>query len=73
MLQPLIEAFENAKDKIPHLVFEIGYTRTTGYMIHMWDSSGVGIKKAPKIFTCQDEDFEAIAIEAIEKIHKYVA
>ena len=68
----LIEIFEYAKDQIPHLVLEIGYTRPTGYMIHMWDSTGTGIKSAKKIFTCQDEDFETVANEAIEKIKEYI-
>jgi hypothetical protein len=71
-MEELIKTFEDAKDRIPHLVFEIGYTRITGYMIHMWDSTGTGIKAAPKIFTCQDEDFEIVAKEAINSIREYI-
>ena len=45
--------WENALNHKPHLHMEVGYTRPTDYMVHIWDGTSVGIKNAPKIITSQ--------------------
>jgi hypothetical protein len=51
-----LAAFDDALNVRPHLVIEIGYTRVTDWMVHVWDSTGVGIGAAPKIVTTQAHD-----------------
>ena len=68
----LVNEFEKALDRIPHLIFEIGYTRPTGWVVHLWNSSNVGIKNAVKIFSCQDESREDCFIEATNFIKNYL-
>lgn len=61
----LLAAFDDALNVRPHLVFEVGYTRVTDWMVHVWDSTGVGIGAAPKIVTAQAPDRdEAMTIAA---------
>lgn len=61
----LLAAFDDALNVRPHLVFEIGYTRVTDWMVHVWDSTGVGIWAAPKIIYTQSPDRdEALSLAA---------
>lgn len=68
----LIDQFHDALDLIPHLVFEIGYTRVTGWMVHVWDSTGTGIKDAKKVFTCQNDDVNICIGESIIRLKGYI-
>ena len=54
----------------PFLLIEIGYNRVTGWMVHLWDSSGGSMKNALEIFSvqCETGDFST----AIEKINEYI-
>ncbi len=45
--------WEDAISRHPFLLVEIGYTRATDWMVHIWNSEGTGIKNAPKIITTQ--------------------
>jgi len=64
----LIAAFDNLLNVKPHLIFEIGYTRVTDWMVHLYDKSG-GVEN--KLFVMQSTDhgvaFHNAAVE-IEKI-----
>ncbi len=69
----LINKFYDTLDLIPHLVFEVGYTRPTGWMVHVWDSTGVSISEATKILTCQDEDCSVCFNDATEKLNDIIS
>ena len=61
----LLDAFDAATDVIPHLMFEIGYTRATDWMVHIWDKTG-GVEK--KLVTTQSYDREEACLEAIKEL-----
>lgn len=67
----LREKFEDVLNSVPHLVFEIGYTRPTGWMVHLWNSSGVGIGDAKKIFSIHDGD-DGDFSKSIKEIDKFM-
>lgn len=64
----LMAAFDAAKDAHPHLLIEIGYTRITDWMVHVWDAHGTSIANAPKIISAQSPDRGEACREATEKL-----
>jgi hypothetical protein len=69
-LNELIEAYEAARDIRPHLLIEFGHNRITDWMVHVWDSTGVGIEAAPKIICVQETDPGEAALAAIAELKK---
>jgi hypothetical protein len=47
------DLFDEALNAHPHLLIDIGFNRQVDWMIQIWDSTGVGIKAAPRVFCCQ--------------------
>lgn len=68
MVNELLDTFEQALDVRPHLAFEIGYTRPTDWMVHIWDSTGVGIGNAQKIICTQDTDKDKACADAVAQL-----
>lgn len=66
----LLDAFDKAMDMRPHLLIEIGYSRPTDWMVHIWDATGVGIKEAPKIICTQDTSREEACRMAAEQLRE---
>jgi hypothetical protein len=66
--EALLDAFDNALNMRPHLLLEIGYTRPTDWMVHIWDATGVGISEAPKIITTQDTSRAGACRDAAEQL-----
>jgi len=64
----LLKIFDDALNVRPHLMFVIGYTRVTDWMVTIWDATGVGIKGAPKIICTQSPDREEACREAGEQL-----
>lgn len=62
----LIKVFKAALDVRPFLLFEIGYTRPTDWMVHVWDSANVGIARAECLFTVQSHDRDTAFFEAAQ-------
>ena len=61
------KAWDKALDQNPYLVLEIGFTRPTGWMVHVWNAHSVGIKAAPKIIETQSES-RGIALRQAGKL-----
>ncbi len=55
MSAAFFKIWDEALNQRPHILLEIGFTRPTGWMIHVWDAEFVGIKAAKKIITVQSE------------------
>lgn len=66
--EALLDAFDDALNVRPHLLIEIGYTRPTDWMVHIWDATGVGIADAPKIISTQDTIRDGACREAAEQL-----
>lgn len=60
----LLDAFDEALNVRPHLLFEIGYTRPTDWMVHIWDATDTGIKYAQKIISTQNVSRDEACREA---------
>ena len=54
--------------KHPFLILEIGYTRPTDYVLHVWNSEGVGIKDAPKVIMIQETNLKRLFVAGIEAL-----
>lgn len=65
----LLAAFDDALNENPFLWFEIGYTRPTDWMVHIWDKRG-GTEK--KIVCTQDTDRDAACELAAEKLKRHM-
>lgn len=73
-LEALLDAFDDALNVRPHLLIEIGYTRPTDWMVHIWDATGVGIAAAPKIIiSAQDVSRAGVCREAAEQLRAKIA
>ena len=61
---------DEALNRRPHLLFEIGYNRITDWMVHVYDATGVGIKAAPLVITIQCREWTEAMTEAVAKINE---
>lgn len=66
----LIAALDNLLGVKPHLIFEIGYTRVTDWMVHLYDKSG-GVEN--KLFVMQSADRGVAFNDAVVEIEKIMA
>lgn len=62
------QTWESAIDLKPYLSIEIGYTRPTDWMVHIWNSEGVGLAKAPKIIMTQNTSRAEAMMEAAKQL-----
>ena len=67
----LLETVEEALEVHPHLAMELGYTRPTDWMVHVWDSRGVGLQDAPKVVTTHGS-LEHACLAATNELRRYV-
>lgn len=65
----LLELFDDAINKYPFLLFELGYTRVTDWMVHIWNKAG-GVEV--KILTTQAIEREDACEEAIIELKKFL-
>ena len=70
--EKLLELFERALLKRPHLLIEIGYTRPTGWMVHIWDATGCGIKLAKKLICTQHDELAEACRQARARLQEIV-
>lgn len=70
--QRLVELMTEALGWNPYYAYEIGYNRTVGWMVHIWNSRGVGLTNAPKLLSTQDEDINAACEQAITEFKAYL-
>ena len=64
-LATLLYTFDQALNSTPHLWFELGYTRPTDWMIHIWDKTG---DTERKIITTQDTDRGSACQQATKQL-----
>lgn len=62
------QTWASAIDLKPYLSIEIGYTRPTDWMVHIWNSEGVGLAKAPKIIMTQNTSRAEAMMEAAKQL-----
>lgn len=63
----LYAVFDEALNRQPFLVLEIGYTRITDWMVTVWNAQGVSLEYAPKVVQVQCYDrAEALAQAAAD-------
>jgi hypothetical protein len=68
----LAELFDEALNARPHLLFDFGYNRQVDWLVAIHDASGVGIKDAALLFSCQHHDREESVKEACEWLWSYL-
>jgi hypothetical protein len=66
----LLAAFDDALNENPFLWFELGYTRPTDWMVHVWDRRG---GKNEKIICEQDPDRDTACLAAAGKLRALIA
>lgn len=62
--------FDEALNRHPHLLMEIGYNRVTDWMVIVWNASGVGIKNAPIIIQVDSRDRDEAMETAASKLEE---
>jgi hypothetical protein len=67
----LLAAFDDALNQNPFLWIEIGYTRPTDWMVHVWDRTRKTDDDST-IITTQSTDREAACQEATQKLRAYL-
>ncbi len=65
MEKKLFELFNELLNEKPFLQLEIGYTRTTDWMVHIWDNAG---GKKTKIITTQGVSVEVVCFDAYKEL-----
>lgn len=71
-VEKLLQIFEKLLNEQPYLAFEIGYTRTTDWMVHVWDYKGRSISESEKIIETQSYDREEACKLAREQLERYL-
>jgi hypothetical protein len=66
----LLAVFDECLNVRPHLLIEIGYNRVMDWMVTVWDASGVGIAKAPKIISTQERNRDDAVREAAKQLRE---
>lgn len=64
----LLTAFDEALEMHPNLLFELGYCRITGWMVHVWDAHQVGNTTTIKIINTQSPSREEAITDAIAEL-----
>jgi len=67
----LLAAFDDALYQCPSLWMEIGYTRPTDWMVHVWDRTRK--TDGGRIFTTQSTSRGEACAEATQKLREYLA
>lgn len=68
-LTKFMDAFDDALNWNPFLWLEIGYTRPTDWMVHVWDKSGGG---ELKVLEVQELSMEKACKKARKILTRYV-
>lgn len=66
----LLCVFDEALEYMPYLQFELGYTRTTDWMIHIYNSAG---GNSVKVLTGQEVTREDVCRFAAISLRRYFA
>jgi hypothetical protein len=68
-VERFMEAFDEALNENPFLWFELGYTRPTDWMVHVWDRSG---GQEEKVLTTQAHNRDEACLMAIGELRRYL-
>ena len=66
----LFSVFDDCLNRRSHLLLEVGYNRVTDWMVHIFDSTGVGIKNAELIISVQSHDRKEAMTAAIDQLRQ---